>query len=140
MTFYFYPDGVSVLPSRLPPKVVSSSTGPIRNPFVNHSSVTLNRARSSSTEHLLLNWHRHVLRKKEQSVPSPFTVAEHMLQQNNTSEWMHTLLDASVERNRKAFCKRFTRCKSECPKKGSADRHGIPRVHSNQFICKKKHI
>jgi len=28
-TFYFYPDGVSVYPSRLPPKVVSSSTGPI---------------------------------------------------------------------------------------------------------------
>lgn len=56
-------------PSRLPPKVVSSSTGPIRNPFVNHSSVTLNRARSSSTEHLLLSPPRVTKKRAERAFP-----------------------------------------------------------------------
>jgi len=61
-------------------------------------------------------------------------------ERKDPSEWMHTLLDAGVEKNSKPFCKRFTRCKRECPKKGSADRHEITRPHSNQCICKKKHI
>ena len=57
----------------------------------------------------------------------------HKRERKDPFEWMHTLLDAGVERKREAFCKRFTRCKSECPKKGSADLHGIPRAHSNQW-------
>ena len=33
-----------------------------------------------------------------------------------------------------------SRVAKRVPKEGSADRHGIPRAHSNQCICKKKHI
>jgi len=54
-------------------------------------------------------------------------------ERKDPSEWMHTLFDACVEKNSKPFCKRFTRCKRECPKKGSADQHEIPRPRSNQW-------
>jgi hypothetical protein len=69
-----------------------------------------------------------------QSAFSPLTVAEHMLEQNDTSEWMHVLIDAIVEPkdNSKAFLQTI----HECPKGQPID-PGYPAHTQFRFFARR---
>jgi hypothetical protein len=78
--------------------------------------------------------------EKEQSVASPLTFAERMLEQNETSKWMQTLLGAIVEPkvNSMGVSANDSRVANECPKGQPIDT-GYPAQHSIPFFCKKNH-
>ena len=133
-TFYFYPDSVSVYPSRLPPKMVSSSTGPILStsnpkpgPLFQYGAPPFKLALPRIT------------RKKSRAC-LPRLQLRNVCYNKTTLRSGCTLFLTRVSNVTVRLSANDSRVAKRVPKEGSADRHGIPRAHSNHFICKKKHI